>query len=376
LDRHGADPPGAGESYFSYLNRSARKSADAVRQLLEDWVDRYPESHRGGLVARLRSPDDDVHLSAFFELALHELLIKTGCLILEVEPRLSNSPRSPDFLVEDPDGARFYLEAVLATGRSKEETSRQRRLSAALLAVEAVNSDRHYLDVKTEGKPSQPIRLKSLRRRLQEWVDRLPDGAEASELLPFEHEEHGLKLTIGAFPRRSRAGGADPRSIGMLWGVPFVGTPGDDIREAIKKKANRYGSLDAPYVVAVNSLREFDDEEDTIAALFGSPCVVFRTFDDGRLETFESRNWDGVWVDESGPRKVGLSAVLSAHRLRPWSVGQRRACLIRNPWAERHFPPYCFGSDSYSPVGNELMKEERKGLAEIFELPAGWPGED
>jgi hypothetical protein len=53
--------------------------------------------------------------SAFFELFLHELLLRLGCNV-EVHPDPgTGSSRRPDFLVTDPDGQQFFLEAVLAT---------------------------------------------------------------------------------------------------------------------------------------------------------------------------------------------------------------------------------------------------------------------
>ncbi|HQE70858.1 MAG TPA: hypothetical protein PK071_07045, partial [Atopobiaceae bacterium] len=51
---------------------------------------------------------------------LHELLLVTGHVIVAIEPKLEHTPYSPDFLVQAPDGGRFYLEAVVATAKSVE----------------------------------------------------------------------------------------------------------------------------------------------------------------------------------------------------------------------------------------------------------------
>lgn len=76
---------------FAYLNSSARPEAGRVREALEDFITRFPEAHRGALIARLRSELDEVHHSAFFELALHELLLRSGHQIEEIEPAIPGS---------------------------------------------------------------------------------------------------------------------------------------------------------------------------------------------------------------------------------------------------------------------------------------------
>lgn len=44
IDRDHQGPPKAGETHFSYLNRSGRVEAERVRSLVEDWIVRYPAS--------------------------------------------------------------------------------------------------------------------------------------------------------------------------------------------------------------------------------------------------------------------------------------------------------------------------------------------
>jgi hypothetical protein len=61
IPRPETDVPDQHEAAFAYLNRSARPEASRVRQLVEDWLARYPAHHRDSLIARLRSPIDDQH---------------------------------------------------------------------------------------------------------------------------------------------------------------------------------------------------------------------------------------------------------------------------------------------------------------------------
>lgn len=111
-----ARPPYPKESAQAYLDRSADPAADRLRSLIEDWLGGYPVSQEPELAARLRSRRDDQHRSAFFELLLHRLLGSLGHRILAIEPKLPHTSKSPDFLVESAEGARFYLEGISAQG--------------------------------------------------------------------------------------------------------------------------------------------------------------------------------------------------------------------------------------------------------------------
>jgi hypothetical protein len=287
-------PMAPDETAFGYLSRSTRPEAARVRDLIEDWISRYPEEHCTALVARLRSKIDDAHQSAFFELALHELLLVTGHVIVAIEPKLEHTPYSPDFLVQGPDGSRFYLEAVVATAKSAQAVAADKRLNMAIAAIERVESPAHFLDLHIEGKPTEPIRGRQLRGALAAWIADLPDSDEAKNVPPFVYEAFGAKFTIGAFYRNKR-GEVGERAVGMRSLEPYWETPGDGLRESVDKKASKYGELDAPYVVAVNATGEYQSEEDAFDAMFGSPCVVVRRFEDGRIEHRDSRNRDGVW---------------------------------------------------------------------------------
>ena len=128
------------ETQFAYLNRSNRPVAERVRKLIDEWVAEYPESHRKNLIGRFRSVIDDAHRSAFFELFLHHLAVARGCNVLAIEPQLEDTDKTPDFLLENANQERFYLEAALATGRSNQETAAHARLNTALAAIDSTRS--------------------------------------------------------------------------------------------------------------------------------------------------------------------------------------------------------------------------------------------
>jgi hypothetical protein len=179
------------ETQFAYLNRSARPGAARVRKLVDEWFAEYPESHRKALVGRFRSPIDDEYRSAFFELFLHHLALARGCKVLAIEPKLEHTDKSPDFLLESARGERFYLEAVMATGRSTQETAAHARLNTALAAIDATPSPHHFLDLTVRGMPTAPLSIKKMKRALQSWIAGLPKDEKAKDAPAFQYEEHG-----------------------------------------------------------------------------------------------------------------------------------------------------------------------------------------
>ena len=195
-------PPRPKETAFAYLNRCAGAEADAARSRIEDWLARYPRPQ--ALAVRLRSPLDDQHRSAFFELLLHQLLLSLGHHVAAIEPKLAHTWKSPDFLVESIEGHRFYLE-----------------------------------------------------------------GVSASQ---------------------------------------------DDLHSVLKRKANRYGALDLPLVVAVNCGQ---DDEAVRQVLLGE---------------------DGLWLGPRGPQRRGLSAVFAVEKVDPWTIADRRGRLFRHPDPDHPLP--------------------------------------
>jgi hypothetical protein len=86
IERHGLGPRPYEQPDFIYLNKSARPGVEAIRAAFENWFLRYPNEDRAELRARLRSEDNYQHRSAFFELFLHEMLLRLGCNV-QVHPR-------------------------------------------------------------------------------------------------------------------------------------------------------------------------------------------------------------------------------------------------------------------------------------------------
>src|SRR5437879_4767924 len=84
------------ESTFAFLNRVDSDFFGRVRETLEEWFDHLPDSGRADIRGRIRSGDDYELLGAFWELYLHEYLIRSGFSV-ELHPTIQGTSRKPDF---------------------------------------------------------------------------------------------------------------------------------------------------------------------------------------------------------------------------------------------------------------------------------------
>jgi hypothetical protein len=367
-------------SHFDYLNSSARVEAAKVRAVVERMFDRYPAQMQEALRPRLRSVDNNTHLGAFFELTLHDLLLRSGCRVLAVEPDLEITPRSPDFLARTPQGHRFYLEATLATGRSRSEEGADRRLREAVQAIDSVHSPDFFLELHISGMPAAPVSGGRLRRALEEWLNGLDYlqvrriWGESEERPVFRYEQNGVRFKILPIPRAASRGTMQrSRAIGVRMPEAVWVQPQEAIKNAILPKATRYGRLDAPYLIAVNAMDDHADEESAVDAAFGTPTVFVRRTDSGFAE-HAGRDGDGIWRGRSGPVNTRVSGILSVERLTPWSLAQSRARLIINPWSRHPLPDPPFAIDRLAVQQERLHRTDGLSVREIFELPEGWPG--
>ena len=53
-------PAKQSESFYSYLDRSARAEAGQIRNIIEEWAALYPTTEYPNFINKLQSPDDTI----------------------------------------------------------------------------------------------------------------------------------------------------------------------------------------------------------------------------------------------------------------------------------------------------------------------------
>jgi hypothetical protein len=356
------------QSQFGYLNRSGRAEVEAIRRVLESWFTRIPEEHRPDLRGRLRSNDNHQFHGAFFELYLHELLLSMGFSItLHSLPDAAEGKR-PDFLIASNDGIEFYLEGTVATGMSVEERGADARLNQAYDALDKLESNDFSIGLRITSAPGTPIPGNRFRHFVREFLIGC-DPYQCEQLLKqggigalpeatFNHE--GWEIDVFPLPK-TKAARAEPGmwAIGLRFYEPRCVDPGVDVRDAIEKKASRYGELGKPYFVAVNAVNDHLHDGDVMDALFGKQQMIIPVGPEGPMKDAvrESRLSNGAWHGPDGPKYTRVSGTLIVSLLTPWSVAAYSPVVWHNPSAQYPAHDLLNPLARAIPVGDEMQVE-------------------
>jgi hypothetical protein len=362
------------EPSFNYLNRSARAESGRIRKILEEWFSNYPTKDQFQLSSRFRSTNDNGLRSAFFELFLHELLIRLKCQ-LKIHPRVNGTTRRPEFLVEDKSGCRFYLEAVLATGESEEDRAEKARMNVVYDVLNRLNSPNFFIGMKFKGAPETPPSARKMMSFLAERLATLnpdelakiimSDGFKAVPQWSYEHQ--GWIIDFFPIPKSPKMRGRfGVRPLGTWFPDVQIIQPHIPLREAVIEKAGRYGDLNLPYVIAVNALDDDVERINIMEALFGEERLVINQLRDARIP-------NGALISSLGPRYTRVSAVLVASPILPWNVPRAPICLYHNPWTKRPYNGALIRLPQAVPQGDHMELHDGESLGKIFDLPEDWP---
>ncbi len=372
-------PKRANETDFAFLNRSARPEIARVREFVNGAVANYPDRERTKAITRIQSGNEVDFRSASFELILHEGLLRQGFRLLPHPDPGTGTSRRPDFLVVSPEGEEFFLEAVLASTRDGRDSAAEAIKRTTLGILNQSPHTAFYLDVDSDGDPTTQPSGRNLARLVHEWLNSLNadalramlgrDGMDSMPTIDWSHE--GWALTFRAIP-------ADPARRGTL--SQLVGALGDGVhwtnaweplKNAVTHKANWYGDLPRPLVVAINFDNFHLDSIDEEQALFGEEQWVEVIGHPGLAGPRRVQN--GAWRGPHGPQNRRSSAVWFFNDLTPYTVAVRRSTLYINPWATLPAPSSLRRFPTRSLADDELIQTPGMSPREMLVLPPGWP---
>lgn len=368
------------EPQFSYFNRCGRAEGFRVRTILEEWFSRYPEADKDEFRSRFQSNEDAQFNSSFFELYIHELLLRLGYFVT-VHPVVSEDTfKRPDFLAVSPIGEEVIVEAVSVSGNYIEDDAIKARKNTVFDILNSIENKYFYLGIRDKGYPKTPPPSRKLCSKIERWLNSLnPDEylklreQNLNDDLPQFHYSHdGWEVEFIACPKTIEARKKASKYL-IGYHAPECRridsrTP---IRNAIKKKASRYGTLCKPYIIAVNILGFFADDIDITEALFGKEVFLVSADMDSEIEM--KRTPDGVWTSYSEPIYTRVSAVLFGNLISPMSIAARNIRLYHNPWAEYRCAGPINQLIKYVPDENTIVRQNGLHPRDIFNLPDNWP---
>lgn len=363
-----------GEPTYAFLNRSGDPHVAEIRDLMSAWLSHVPAVHVPDLRGRLQGKDNAQFESAFWELYLHEAYLRSG-YVVTIHPPLAGTRRHPDFLVEG-QGTRFYLEAVQACATA-DETRRNKLLEDVRRLLDAIAPGSYRLDMVTYAVGKQAPSMGKLRHDLREWLSTLNQGAwgpaAAAAHRAVSHwtwrTTDGWHVQFSAVP--VLPGNSTSRH---LIGTHTTGGWSDDARRitaALESKADQYGALDAPLIIAVLSNSAYGTEDiDFEGVLYGAligrrPAAV--------LPPPDSLLRPGHWLSEDGWRHVNAPEVIAAQDLYPWTVAKVQPRLWNTLQPGTSMPAQPGWLAPVQVTGPVPQPGPGAPMSGLFGLPDPWP---
>lgn len=385
ITRTDPSPAAHGDGQFKFLDRVSGPFWDQVRDLMEDWFSRLCSDARADVLGRLRSKDDRQVRGAFFELYLHECLLRMGYRVT-CHPLLEGTTRRPDFLAQK-DGRLMYVEARSASS-SNVSVGASARVNTVYESLDKMDSPNFFLWIEVVRQGPAPLGARPLRRRLEKWLRGLnPDevtlGGRREDLPSLRYEEAvredddpGWVIEFWALPRSPEARGREgARPLGVFGGgeARFVQDE-EGILGALSDKGAAYGPLGAPFVVAVASGSMSLDEEDVLKALYGTEVLQISTATEGTESHAYVREPDGYWYagDHWAHRRV--SGVLVVKQLHPAFVGNQTHTIWEHPDPDHPLEVLpMWRRAAVGADGRMAYVDPERSQADWFDLGDPWP---
>jgi hypothetical protein len=334
-------------SEFAFLNQSARPVFQDARNRLECWFDNYPASGKVDLRSQFRSSRNCQHRGAFFELYCHALL-RHQDFDVELHPSAGGGKTTrPDFLVSRDGEKAFYMECTLAADSDIDDAS-QTRLDQVIDGLnESLHSPNFFISVQVEDAPSHSPSISRMRRFLEDRLRGL-DPDEVAEVMTargledydrWSYADGEWEVVFSPVPIAPEfRGQPGARPIGTVLYKAREIDPERPLLNSLAKKAKRYGVLDLPYVIAVDTMDVHTEEDDVGDALFGRKVARF-TKETGQV-SFVYSGSDALWTGRGRPRYRRVSAVFVARWLRASTIKTvETPVLWHNPWASIPLDP-------------------------------------
>lgn len=357
---------------FQALNRFDWPGAARTRANLESWFRRFPESARARLRSRFRSDDNREHEGALFELFLHELFTRLGCWV-KVDPEIADGNKTPDFLVGR-RSRRFYLEAT-AVGNELGPFTLSPNERDVVQKLNTLHSAHLGIRVHMKGTLSRTLgRHKVVQPFERLLADYQPDAVRRLIASRGRSAAPVARIESGNWCLEGRLVPINPDRQSRLSTKPFVRGPWRarytdsirPVRDAVKRKAKRYSTLDAPLVVAVNTRDAFyGGRQCDLEVLFGKEQLRYSMASPDAAAEF-GRAADGVWSHGKGRR---VHAFLRFRRVDIYNLSRASACLYVNPYNSKAvLPDAAFRLPHGEVVDDEMRWTRGEAIADLL----GW----
>lgn len=364
----------SGEGVFKFYDEASPHCFEVYRELLNSWIDKYPEPDRAELIARFRSDPSQKFYETLPELVVHEAFSRRVHRI-EYHPKIEGSGTRPDFRLVSTDGQTIAFVEVTTIGFAKDKISKSNQAAKITAAINTIKMPKgcffSYRLIET-GVLSPG--LKGLLSEICAWVHGNSERRSEAEARVFKISGWEIELTLHVTDSET----AFERAIGMYGTEARWIDPSTDLRRALERKGGRYGRLNAPYLIAVADCkgelawgtRSYDE---VVQALFGDVVYQYRLNEEnGGFR----RGRNGFFGYPESPKRSHVSSILILPQPDIWGLRNpnHQPFLIKNPWAIRPLPPGLLPVPGVELVqGTEFEPVEGEPFADLIGLPEIWP---
>ncbi len=378
-ERTRVEPKQPGENYFQFYDTAAGADYDTYRDLVNGWIAELPEATRADRIARFRADDRFGYQSTLAELMIHAALIRQGYKV-EPHPKIEGIKSQIDFLVRNQDDTVAAYVEVTSFGPSQQLFSRGKRGSDIYNYMDQAKLPLGYrlgINFKKYGALSPSSR--KLRRQVEDWAHKAAKNNTSDTISKvFEIGDWQIEFFVfSGFPTdtigtRAIAGGMDEGRII---------TPQLEIKDALVEKADKYGALDAPYLIVIADLKDElpggqGNSDALLDAAFGTVFVDPGNPDDGPTEPVWGRRCDGYLGLVGRPKQRHVSGVLLLPKANLWQLRHElwQPVQVRHPWATHPLPDELLAVPGHT--GNstgEIIALAGAPFADLLGLPEVWP---
>ena len=362
------------DNTYEYYNNSARTDMSKVRDTLERWFHNYPEEEKKELKSRFKKDFD----SSFYELFLHELFCKLGYDIT-IHPDLPSSPKKPDFLISK-DNLELYIEAKVVKGKTMEQEAFERKRNELYDNLNKLNTKDFFLNIEdvcflTQKQPGTKEMIKCIEEELKKIdPDILREELEKNGIqnLPkIEYKNRDVHIIVSPIPVSPSTREEKIRPIGIYPAEAFWGGGEESLKESIEKKAKRYGKLDKPFIVCLNSLDiRTSGKIDVDNAIWGTVAFSWSTNPESKDEKW-IRQLDGVFCDKKGVRLKNLTGVFVS-KVCPHNIPVANYWLYEHPFSENKMDFDKIGLKFNYISEGKIIDNTGDNIGDILEIPKDW----
>lgn len=362
------------DNTYEYYNISARTDISKVRETLEGWFHNYPEEEKYELKSRFKKDFD----SSFFELFLYELFCKLGYNII-IHPDLPSSPKKPDFLISKND-LEIYIEAKVVKSKTMAQEAFERKRNELYDNLNKLNTKDFLLNIEdlcflSQKQPSTKGMIKYIEEELTKIKpDILSQELEGNgfENRPrIEYNNEDVHIIVSPIPVNPSEREEKQRPIGIYPAESFWGGGEESLKDSIEKKAKRYGKLDKPFIVCLNSLDiRTSGKIDVDNAIWGTLAFSWSTNSESNDEKW-IRQLDGVFCDKKGARLKNLTGVFVS-KVCPHNVPVANYWLYEHPFSENKMDFNKIGLKFNYINKGKIINSIGDDIGDILEISKDW----